>query len=47
MSQHQFADAKKLAEEAKTINPDNAYVYGVLVDANVELGNYEEAVEDE
>ncbi len=44
MSQHQFADAKKIAEEAKAINPDNAYVYGILVDANVELGNYEEAV---
>jgi tetratricopeptide (TPR) repeat protein len=44
MSQHQFADAKKIAEEAKTINPDNAYVYGILVDANVELGNYEEAI---
>jgi len=44
MSQHQFANAKKLAEEAKAINPDNAYVYGILVDANVELGNYEEAV---
>jgi tetratricopeptide (TPR) repeat protein len=44
MSQHQFADAKKIAEEAKSINPDNAYVYGILVDANVELGNYEEAV---
>jgi len=44
MSQHQFADAKKLAEEAMAINPSNAYVYGILVDANVELGNYEEAV---
>ncbi len=44
MSQHQFGEAKKLAEKAVTINPDNAYVYGVLVDANVELGNYEEAV---
>lgn len=44
MSQHQFADAKKLAEEAKAINPDNAYVYGILVDAHVELGNYPEAV---
>ena len=44
MSQHQFADAKKLAEEAKAINPNNAYVYGILVDANVELGNYAEAV---
>jgi tetratricopeptide (TPR) repeat protein len=44
MSQHQFADAKKIAEDAKNINPNNAYVYGILVDANVELGNYEEAV---
>ena len=44
MSQHQFAEAKQIAEKAKAINPDNAYVYGVLVDANVELGNYEEAV---
>lgn len=44
MSQHQFADAKKIAEEAKDINPNNAYVYGILVDANVELGNYEEAI---
>ncbi len=44
MSLHQFAEAKILAEEAKKINPNNAYVYGILVDANVELGNYEEAV---
>ena len=44
MSQHQFAEAKVLAEKAQKINPANAYVYGVLVDANVELGNYEEAV---
>ena len=44
MSQHRFADAKKIAEEAKNINPNNAYVYGILVDAHVELGNYEEAV---
>ena len=44
MSQHQFAEARDLAEKARQINPSNAYVYGVLVDANVELGNYEEAV---
>ncbi len=44
MSQHQFAEAKKLAEAAQVINPNNAYVYGILVDANVELGNYKEAV---
>src|SRR5204863_1062772 len=40
----QFAEAKSLAEKAKSINPNNAYVYGVLVDANVELGNYQEAI---
>ncbi len=44
MSQHQFQEAKQIAEKARAINPDNAYVYGVLVDANVELGNYDEAV---
>lgn len=44
MSQHQFSEARDLAEKARQINPSNAYVYGVLVDANVELGNYEEAV---
>ena len=44
MSQHQFAEARELAEKARQINPNNAYVYGVLVDANVELGQYDEAV---
>ncbi|WP_229311746.1 tetratricopeptide repeat protein [Larkinella rosea] len=44
MSQHQFAEARELAEKARQLNPSNAYVYGVLVDANVELGNYDEAV---
>ncbi|WAC09938.1 tetratricopeptide repeat protein [Dyadobacter pollutisoli] len=44
MSQHQFGEARELAEKARQINPNNAYVYGVLVDANVELGNYDEAV---
>lgn len=44
MSQHQFAEARTLAESARQLNPSNAYVYGVLVDANVELGDYEQAV---
>jgi tetratricopeptide (TPR) repeat protein len=44
MSQHQFAEAKKLAEEARAINPHNGYVYGILVDANVELGDYTTAI---
>ena len=44
MSQHQFSEARDLAEAARKINPNNAYVYGVLVDANVELGFYKEAI---
>jgi tetratricopeptide (TPR) repeat protein len=45
MSQHQFAEARDLAEKARKLNADNAYIYGVLVDANVELGFYKEAIE--
>lgn len=45
MSLHRFAEAKELAEKARAINPANAYVYGVLVDANVELGNYQQAIQ--
>lgn len=44
MSLHQFEMALETAKEAIEINPFNAQIYGVLVDANVELGNYEEAV---
>lgn len=44
LSLHQFAAAKKVADEALTINAYDAAIYGALVDANVELGNYEEAV---
>jgi tetratricopeptide (TPR) repeat protein len=44
LSQHKFPEAKELAEKAKSINPNNAYAYGLLVDANVELGDYEQAV---
>lgn len=44
MSQHKFHEAKELAEKAKNLNRSNAYVYGILVDVNVELGNYDEAI---
>ena len=44
LSLHQFAEAKKVAEEAGLLNTYDAGVYGALVDANVELGNYDEAV---
>ena len=44
LSQHRFAEGFQTAEKAKNINPYNAYVYGLITDANVELGNYEAAV---
>ncbi len=44
LSQHQFQEAKKKGEQALELNPYNASVYGILVDAHVELGQYEEAV---
>jgi len=42
---HQFDDALKTGEAALKLNKQNAGVYGVLIDANVELGNYAKAVE--
>ena len=44
LSQHQFSEALVLGKEAVALDPYRAFNYGVLVDANVELGNYEEAV---
>jgi tetratricopeptide (TPR) repeat protein len=43
-SQHHFADALKTANEAVILNPYNAYVYGIVCDANLELGNYPQAI---
>lgn len=41
---HQFEKARDIAEGLITRSPQTAYVYGILVDALVELGEYEEAV---
>ena len=46
LSQHHFADGLALAEKAKEVNPYNAFVYGILVDGEVEMGNYAEAIKD-
>lgn len=45
LSLHQFDKALVTGEEAVSLNPYDAGIYGVLVDANVELGNYAKAVE--
>ena len=46
LSQHHFADGLAMAEKARAINPYNAFVHGILVDGNVEMGNYFAAVEE-
>ena len=46
LSQHHFADGRDVAARAQKINPYNSFIYGVLLDANVEMGNYQEAVND-
>ncbi|WP_231915310.1 lipopolysaccharide assembly protein LapB [Lewinella sp. 4G2] len=44
LSQHEFKEALQTANRAIEINPHNAQIYGALVDVNVELGRYDEAV---
>lgn len=44
LSQHQFEEARVLGLEAVKLDPHRAFNYGVLVDANVELGDYPTAV---
>lgn len=44
LSQHHFADGLAIAQAAVKINPYNAFIYGVLVDGNVEMGHYDSAV---
>jgi len=44
LSQHEFETARALALEALKINTYNSQLYGTLVDAFVELGDYETAI---
>lgn len=44
LSLHDFADALHTGNQAALLNPSNAQIHGVLIDANVELGNYSKAV---
>jgi tetratricopeptide (TPR) repeat protein len=45
LSQHHFADALTTANEIVKLYPEAAYGYGLLCDAEVELGHYEAAVQ--
>ena len=44
LSQHHFADALVVGNKAVKQNPYSAYAYGILTDANVESGDYDEAI---
>ncbi len=44
-SRHRFREALVLAERARRIAPERAAAYGILGDANVELGRYDRAFE--
>jgi len=44
LSLHHFADALETGKAAIDLDPYNKDLYGVLCDANVELGRYQEAV---
>jgi tetratricopeptide (TPR) repeat protein len=45
LSQHRFAQGLKIANQAQQLYPLNAYVYGLMIDGNVELGNYQAALD--
>lgn len=45
LSQHHFAEGLATALLCASMNPNNAFVYGLLVDANIEMGNYKEALD--
>ncbi len=44
LSQHHFAEGLQVAAQAQPLNPDNSFIYGLMCDAFVELGNYQSAV---
>lgn len=45
LTYHRFSEALDLAQKLKTIRPDDHDVYGMLTDAQVELGDYPGAIQ--
>ncbi len=45
LGRHEFAKALDLAKQLNHKMPDDISIYGYLADANVELGNYQAAVD--
>ncbi|MFL5735133.1 MAG: tetratricopeptide repeat protein [Chloroflexia bacterium] len=44
LSRHQFSKALEWGTKARGLNPNKGYAYGVMGDAQIELGKYDEAV---
>jgi tetratricopeptide (TPR) repeat protein len=45
LSQHRFREALQVARRARDLRPEDAWNYGVIGDALIELGEYDEAFE--
>jgi tetratricopeptide (TPR) repeat protein len=45
LARHQFREALDWGNRARALAPEAAFVYGVIADAQIELGQYPEAVE--
>jgi tetratricopeptide (TPR) repeat protein len=44
LSQHRFREAAEVARQARELRPGDAWNYGVLGDASIELGDYDQAI---
>jgi tetratricopeptide (TPR) repeat protein len=45
LSQHRFRDAREIGRRARNLRPGDSWNYGVIGDASIELGDYDEAFE--
>lgn len=45
LSRHQFSQALEWGEKAHKLKPNQSYNYGIIADAQIELGRYEEAAQ--
>lgn len=44
LARHEFADALEIGQRAVALRPSTARIYGIIGDAQVELGRYEDAL---
>lgn len=44
LARHDFAGALKLGKQALILDPENPQYYGIVADAQIELGKYDEAI---